>query len=129
MHASTFGGNPIAARAGLATLETIENEGLLQNSVAVGEVFRERFEALRSNCELIRDVRVRGLMIGVELSVDGREIVNACLERGLLVNCTQDTVIRLLPAMTLTEDQANEGCDILAEVLTEHAERVPKETA
>ena len=62
-----------------------------------------------------------GLMIGVELSVEGGPAVKACMDRRLLINCTQDTVIRLLPAMTLSEEQANEGCDILAEVLGEMA--------
>jgi acetylornithine/succinyldiaminopimelate/putrescine aminotransferase len=56
-------------------------------------------------------------MIGLELAADGAPIVQQCLERGLLINCTQQTVLRLLPAMTLTDDQLHEGCDILAEVL------------
>jgi acetylornithine/succinyldiaminopimelate/putrescine aminotransferase len=56
-------------------------------------------------------------MIGLELNVDGTPVVERCLERGLLVNCTQQTVIRLLPAMTLTDEQLDEGCDILADVL------------
>jgi acetylornithine/succinyldiaminopimelate/putrescine aminotransferase len=56
-------------------------------------------------------------MIGVELSTDGAPIVDQCLKRGLLINCTQGTVIRLLPALTLTDSQLNEGCDILGDVL------------
>jgi acetylornithine/succinyldiaminopimelate/putrescine aminotransferase len=58
-----------------------------------------------------------GLMIGLELTSDGSSIVGKCLERGLLINCTQQTVIRLLPAMTLTDAQVDEGCEILADVL------------
>ncbi len=119
MHASTFGGNPLAARAGIATIETIEQEGLLENAAAVGELFRARFESLREECELIQDIRAQGVMIGVELSVEGAPAVQACLERGLLINCTHGNVIRLLPAMNLSEDQVHEGCDILAEVLTQ----------
>ena len=129
MHASTFGGNPIAARAGLATLETIERENLLDNVQAISALFTERLATLKAECELIREVRILGLMIGIELSIEGAAIVNSCLERKLLVNCTQGTVIRLLPAMNLSEAQANEGCDILSEVLTEHAESPPVEIA
>ncbi len=121
MHAATFGGNPVAARAGLATIEMIESQGLLENAQRLSRVFRERLEQLQKQCSIIREVRVLGLMIGIELAVEGGPTVKACLQRKLLVNCTQQTVIRLLPAMTLTEEQALQGCDILAEVLNEQA--------
>ncbi len=117
MHAATFGGNPIAARAGIAAIETIERENLLEHARKVGDVFRTRLEALRAKSDLIRDVRVLGVMIGIELAVEGAPVVKACTERRLLVNCTQGTVIRLLPAMNLTIEQAHEGLDVLGEVL------------
>lgn len=121
MHASTFGGNPLAARAGLATLEMIEQEKLLDNARHISELFRQRLSTLREKCDLIQEIRVLGLMIGVELAVEGTPIVQKCLDRKLLINCTQDTVLRLLPAMNLSEDQVHEGCDILDEVLLNHA--------
>ncbi len=121
MHAATFGGNPIAARAGIATIETIEQDGLLQRAEQLGELFRTRFEQLRTECDVIREVRVMGLMIGIELTIEGAATVKACMDKRLLVNCTQGTVIRLLPAMTLTDEEANEGCDILADVLKQQA--------
>jgi len=121
MHAATFGGNPIAARAGIAALEMIDQENLLENAQKISAVFAERFEALKNECDIVRDVRILGLMIGVELSIEGAPIVKACLERKLLVNCTHNTVLRLLPAMNLTSQQAAEGCDILAEVIKEQA--------
>jgi len=117
MHAATFGGNPIAARAGIATLETIEEDNLLDNAKQLAEIFRGRFTTLKEECELVEEVRVQGVMIGIELSVDGGPVVQACLEKNLLVNCTQGTVIRLLPAMTLTSEQAEEGCDILTKAI------------
>jgi predicted acetylornithine/succinylornithine family transaminase len=117
-HAATFGGNPIAARAGIATLETIDQDGLLDNATQIGEVFRSRLTALQASCPVIREVRVLGVMVGIELLVDGTGVVKECLERGLLVNCTQNVVIRLLPAMNLAAEQAEEGCDILAQVLS-----------
>ncbi len=108
-HAATFGGNPLACAAALATIETIEADGLLARAVEIGERFRRRFEALRGRCPLVREVRVKGCMIGVELSVDGAPIVQACLERRLLINCTHSTVLRLLPALTLTRRRDGRG--------------------
>jgi predicted acetylornithine/succinylornithine family transaminase len=117
MHAATFGGNPIAARAGIASLEMIEQEGLLENAKQLGNLFKTRFDALAKECDIVREVRVAGVMIGIELAVDGTPVVKECLNRRLLVNCTHSTVIRLLPAMNLTEEQAEEGCELLADVI------------
>jgi acetylornithine/N-succinyldiaminopimelate aminotransferase len=117
MHAATFGGNPIAARAGIAALEMIEQENLLEHAQQLGEIFRERLVALQQECDLIREVRVVGVMIGVELSIEGAPLVKACLERRLLINCTNNFVLRLLPAMNLTVEQAHEGLDVLADVI------------
>jgi predicted acetylornithine/succinylornithine family transaminase len=117
MHAATFGGNPIAARAGIATLETIKEDGLLARATQLGELFRRRLQPLVDELAIVEELRVCGLMIGLELGIDGAAIVEQCLARGLLVNCTQQRVIRLLPAMTLTDEQLDEGCAILADVL------------
>jgi acetylornithine/N-succinyldiaminopimelate aminotransferase len=121
MHAATFGGNPIAARAGIAAIEMIEQENLLDAVKRVSEVFRSRLTELAGRCNIIQEIRVVGMMIGIDLAVEGTPVVQACMERNLLINCTQGTVIRLLPAMNLTEEQANEGCDILAQVLEQTA--------
>ena len=122
MHAATFGGNPIAARAGIATLETIENEGLLEHAHVLNQLFMERFTALADELELIQEVRGAGVMIGIELAVEGAPVVEKCLEKGLLINCTQQTVIRLLPAMNLSVEHAEEGIEILRLALRELAE-------
>lgn len=116
-HAATFGGNPLAAKAALATIETIEQDGLLDRAVQIGERFRSRFLALKERCPLVAEVRVKGTMIGVELTIEGNPVVQACLQKGLLINCTHQTVIRLLPALTITDEQIDEGCDLLDEVL------------
>ncbi len=121
MHAATFGGNPIAARAGIATLETIAQDQLLAHTQRLEQVFRKRFDALAKELEIIREVRVQGVMIGLELNIEGAPIVKKCLERRLLVNCTHGVVIRLLPAMNLSVEQAEEGCEILASVLRQSA--------
>jgi acetylornithine/N-succinyldiaminopimelate aminotransferase len=116
-HAATFGGNPIACRAALATIETIEADGLLARAGHIGETFRTRFEALKTKTPHIREVRVQGAMIGVELAADGAPVVAECLKRKLLVNSTHGTVVRLLPALTITDDQMSEGLSILEEAL------------
>jgi len=123
MHAATFGGNPIAAAAGIAAIEMIEREKLLDHVEHTAAIFRERMLELKSRCDAVRDVRVLGMMIGIELSIDGAAVVQACLDKNLLVNCTQGRVIRLLPAMTLTEAEVHEGCDRLAEAIVEVAGR------
>jgi predicted acetylornithine/succinylornithine family transaminase len=119
-HAATFGGNPLAARAALATIETIEADNLLDRAVRIGEKFRAHLAAMREKCPLITDVRIKGAMIGVELAVDGSAIVQGCLQKHLLINCTHQTVLRLLPALTIADEQIDEGCDVLADVLLNH---------
>jgi len=117
-HAATFGGNPVACRAALAVMETIEDDGLLARAERIGSYFQSRFDALKNKCPVIREVRSLGAMIGIELSVEGTPFVHRCLERRLLINCTQTTVLRLLPALTLSDDQMAEGADILEEAIT-----------
>lgn len=122
MHASTFGGNPIACRAGLATVETIEQDGLLERGRAVGERFRRHFEACRLEFPgLIRDIRIKGVMIGLELSIDASGVVAECLNHRLLINATHGNVIRLLPALNINDEQIDEGCVILADALRKAA--------
>jgi len=118
MHASTFGGNPIACRAGMATIETIEEDGLLERGLAIGERFRTQFEALRRELpERVREVRVRGVMVGLNLTFDASDVVAECLQRLLLINATHGHVVRLLPALTISDDLIDQGCAILADVL------------
>ncbi len=117
-HAATFGGNPLACAAALATIETIDAENLLERAVHLEDRFRARFEELKARCAIIKEVRAKGVMIGVELTVDGAPFVAECLKRRLLINCTHGTVLRLLPALNLTDAELEEGCDILTEVLT-----------
>ncbi len=125
MHAATFGGNPVAAAAGIAVIETIEREGLLERAAALSDQFADRLGDLPQTCEWVQEVRVAGLMIGIELMVDAAPVVQECLNRGLLVNCTQGRVVRLLPAMTLQESELEQGCELLRDVIenldpTEH---------
>lgn len=117
MHAATFGGNPLACRAGLATIETIEQDGLLARATHIGASFERFFRELAATTPLIQAIRVRGAMIGVELAVPAAPLVEACRQRGLLINATHETVVRLLPALTISDDLLAEGCAILRELL------------
>ena len=121
MHAATFGGNPLSARAGIAAIEMIESQDLLSHAKQMSQVFATRLNELKEECDLVDGVRVLGMMIGIQLNVEGTGVVQQCMEKQLLVNCTQSTVIRLLPALNITEDQIHEGCDILAEVIKSQA--------
>ena len=123
MHAATFGGNPIAAVAGIAAIEMIESQDLLGNVAKAAELFRSQLNTLKSTCDSISEIRIQGMMIGIELSVDGAAVVQACLDRQLLVNCTQGNVIRLLPAMTVNAAEVEEGCQKLTEAILEVTSR------
>lgn len=121
MHATTFGGNPIAAAAGIAMIETIEEDNLLEHSQAAAERFAEHLSSLQESCPRIKEVRQAGMMIGIELEFDGADIVASCLEDGLLINCTQGNVLRLLPAMNISLDQIDDGMSILSDAIGKHA--------
>lgn len=122
MHASTFGGNPLAMAAGLAVVQTIEEERLLDHSHEMCERFLDKFRALQQELSIIREVRGRGMMIGVELNVPGTAAVAKCMERGVLINVTHDTVVRLLPALNIAPEEVDEGADVICQVLRELAE-------
>lgn len=118
MHASTFGGNSLACAAGIATVQTIEREGLLERARTRGAYVMDWLRSLsRELSGLITEVRGRGLMIGVELARPGAEVANECLGRGLVINCTHERVLRLYPALTVSEEELDQGLDILGNVL------------
>ena len=120
-HASTFGGNPLAAAAGIAMLETIEQEGLLDKVRENAALFATRLQELQNTCDHVREVRQAGMMIGIELEFEGAPIVQKCLEQGLLINCTQNNVLRLLPAMNIEAELIQQGMDILSSIVSEQA--------
>ncbi len=121
-HGSTFGGNPLMAAAGLAALKTILEDGVLKNCVAMGSYLRERLETLQEKFPFIVEVRGRGLIIGLELSIAGGEMVKTALERGLLINCTVDRVLRFLPPLTVSQDEIDQMLEILSGIFTDYQE-------
>lgn len=127
MHASTFGGNSLAMAAGLATGTVIEEENLLQHVTDNADHARERLTKLQAELPIIREVRVCGMMIGIDLSIPAGPAVGMCMERGVLINATQDTVVRLLPALNITREDLDRGLDVVTEVLHEMAEQTSSE--
>ena len=121
-HASTFGGNPLACAAALAVCEALVKGGVLENVRAMGEYLGAGLQRLREeHPQKIKDVRRAGLMAALELSEAGKGkiIVDGCRARGVLVNCTHDTALRLLPPLTVSRAELDEGLKVIGAVLAE----------
>ncbi len=116
-HASTFGGNPLACAASAAVFETIESEGLLDNATKMGEYSLEQLGNMAKELDIIKEVRGIGLMIGIDLKIPAAEIVKKCMEAGLLLNCTHDSVIRFMPQLNVKKEHIDEGLGILNNIL------------
>jgi acetylornithine/N-succinyldiaminopimelate aminotransferase len=118
-HGSTFGGNPLACRAALTTIEVIERDGLMAHADALGKRIRAGMSRALQGVAGLREIRGQGLMIGIELDRPCGELVKRGLAAGLLINVTADTVVRLLPALTMTDAEADELVDRLAALIRE----------
>ncbi len=118
-HGSTFGGNPLACCAGLATLNIVEQDGLLAHAETVSQFLHQGFTTALQGIKGFREVRGLGLMIGVELDKPCGELVKLALARGLLINVTADNVVRLLPPLVMTTDEAQQLLDILCPLIKE----------
>ena len=116
-HASTFGGNPLATAAGCVVLEELFDGGLLENVQIVGEQLRQGLLALQQEFPVILEVRGKGLMQGMELSIPAAQVVKGAMERGLLLVGAGDKVVRFVPPLVLTAEQTDEGLAILRDAL------------
>ena len=112
-HGSTFGGNPVACAAACAVMDAIDQDGVLENASSVGAYILERLGKFAKSYDRIAEVRGLGMIIGVVLKHDARPIVDACLKERLLVNGTNGNVLRLLPPLNLTREEADSGLDII----------------
>ena len=116
-HASTFGGNPVSCAAGLAVMAALIKGGVLKNCVQMGKYLVKGLEALKKRYAFMREIRGKGLLIGVELTIDGSKIADACMQEGLLINCTASKVLRFAPPLTITKREIDRGLAILETVL------------
>ena len=118
-HASTFGGNPLVTAAGIAAIKAVLEEGMLENCRKVGNYLIKRLEGLKAKYSFIKEVRGKGLIIGMELNISGANIVKGCMEKGVLINCTSDKILRFIPPLVVTENEVDEMLMILEGVLKE----------
>ncbi|MEZ7848764.1 MAG: aspartate aminotransferase family protein [Polaromonas sp.] len=124
-HGSTFGGNPLAMRAGVETIRIMEEDGLLANAVTVGDHLKAALTRELGSLPGLKEIRGRGLMLGVELALPCSELVERCAANGLLISVTADTVIRLVPSLIMNIAEADEVvgilCPLILQLLKEKA--------
>jgi acetylornithine/N-succinyldiaminopimelate aminotransferase len=118
-HASTFGGNPLAMAASLATLSVMIDEGIAQKSSESGEYLMGRLEEMKTRHPAIREVRGRGLMIGMELEGDISTLPTDGLQKGILLNVIQTNILRLVPPLIISRDECDEALAVIHELLKE----------
>lgn len=116
-HASTFGGNPLACAGTLAVINLIMEENLVENARETGNYLINKLSELKDKYRFIKEVRGKGLMVGMELEIAGGSIVDACLQQGLIINCTVEKVLRFLPPLIVTKQDVDKAIEILDEVL------------
>jgi acetylornithine aminotransferase len=104
-HASTFGGTPIVTAAALEVCKILIGDGVIERGRAAGAYFKEQLQALKDQHAVIKDVRGRGLLLGMKLQVDGAPIVKQCLQAGFLINCIQDRILRFIPPLIITREE------------------------
>jgi acetylornithine/N-succinyldiaminopimelate aminotransferase len=118
VHGTTFGGNPVACAAGIVVLEEIMTNGVMKNAETMGNLFKKRLLELQKEFpKLVNEVRGYGLMLGMELTIEGESFVTAMRERKVLINCTDQTVLRFLPPLIINEQHITETVTALREVL------------
>ncbi|OGP57107.1 MAG: acetylornithine aminotransferase [Deltaproteobacteria bacterium RBG_13_61_14] len=116
-HASTFGGNHLATRAGVAVIQTLLSSDALANCRRVGAYLRERLQELARRFALIKEIRGKGLLLGMELDREGLKVVDFCREHGVLINCTTGKVLRFLPPLIVTEKEVDQLLPVLEQGL------------
>jgi len=118
VHGSTFGGNALTCAVALAVLRVLREEGVLENCRAMGERLRQGLRGLRGRHAIVRDVRGRGLLIGVELGEPGTAVVERCRDAGLIINCTANRVLRFAPPLTTSAEEIDEALQIVDRTLS-----------
>ena len=118
-HASTFGGNPLACAAANATIAELQN-GVIEQGAQTGQAMRDAFAKNLADSNNVKEIRGKGMMIGIELTEPCVELVMQAMDKGLLMNVTTDTVVRLLPPLNITSDEADQMVEIVTELIKNH---------
>ena len=116
-HASTFGGNPLGMAAGVAVMDSLLQDGILENCRETGFYFLEKLKEFKKKHPVINEVRGKGLILGVELSIPGDDIVKKAMEKGVLINCTNGNILRFVPPLIINKKDVDHVIDILNEVI------------
>ncbi len=122
-HSSTFGGNPLSCAAGIATIQALTQDGLVNNAAKVGQIFRDGLEKLKQKHSIIRDVRGKGMMIGVEMKFEVKDILMDGIAEGVLLLYSGRNILRFLPPLVMTESQITKVLEVLDRLFTKEAER------
>jgi acetylornithine/LysW-gamma-L-lysine aminotransferase len=122
-HSSTFGGNPLSCAAGIATLQALTQDGLIENADKVGKIFRDGLEKLKQKHSVVREVRGKGLMIGVEMKFEVKDILFDGIKEGVLLLYSGRNILRLLPPLVMTEDDIKKVLEVLDRLFAREEER------
>ena len=122
-HSSTFGGNPLSCAAGIASIQALTQDGLVKNAEEMGELFRKGLEQLKDKHKIIREIRGKGLMIGIELKFEVKDILMDAIKSGVLLLYSGKNIIRLLPPLVISEEDITKVLDTLDVLLTEEEKR------
>ncbi len=122
-HSSTFGGNPLSCAAGTAAIQSLIEDGLIENAKKMGDIFREGLEGLKERHKIIREIRGKGLMIGIELKFEVKDILIDGLQKGVLLLYSGRNIIRLLPPLVISDEDIKKVLEILDVLLTEEEKR------
>jgi acetylornithine/N-succinyldiaminopimelate aminotransferase len=117
-HGTTFGGNPLATAAGVAALTALLDEGMLENCRKMGDYFLSQIEEVKKKFPFVKEVRGKGLILGMELKMEGGSIVREMMQRGILINCTMGNVLRFLPPLIVTKEEVDRVVKALEEVFS-----------
>ena len=116
-HGSTFGGNPLSCAAAHAVLDVFEHEQIVSRAASMGQYLRDKLASALQGVNGVKEIRGQGLMIGIELEVDCAELVGQALEESLLINVTAGSVVRLLPPLILSEEEADQISEVLGRLI------------
>ena len=122
-HSSTFGGNPLSCAAGIASLKAITEDGLIENSEKMGKIFKEGLEKLKENHTMIREIRGKGLMIGIEMKFEVRNILMGLIKEGVLMLYSGRNILRILAPLVISEKDITKVLHALDVVLTKEEQK------
>jgi len=122
-HSSTFGGNPISCAAGIAALKALTEDGLIENSEKMGKIFREGLEKLKEKHTMIREIRGKGLMIGIEMKFEIKDILMGLIKEGILMLYSGRNILRILPPLVISEEDITKVLHALDLILTEEEKK------